>query len=97
LALQSCYAPDERTVTDSPFTRKVKTVRSCSELGRHINGGGENANLAGKEAIRITEILSFSPVCEYKWILCTQLAYICTISVVTRHSCFSFWTWRLLL
>lgn len=52
-----------RTVTDSPFTRKVKTVCSCSELARHINGGGKFANLAGKEAIRITEILSFPPVC----------------------------------
>jgi len=79
------------------FHKKSENCTFVQWAGQTHQRRGGNANLAGKEAIRITEILSFSPVCEYKWILCTQLAYICTISVVTRHSCFSFWTWRLLL
>lgn len=63
----------------------------CSELDGHIDGEGKYANLAGKEAIKITEIPSFPPV---ECIPCKQLAYVCTICVLfyTSTPC---WTWSL--
>lgn len=47
-----------RTIVELLFTQKVKTTRTSSELARRSDGGKKYAYLAGKEAIKITEIAS---------------------------------------